>query len=170
MPRFQDIPQFPRSGYRITVDWTYLEQHLEQQDPVINLEPDYQRGHVWTKSQRVAFVEYGLMGGESGMNILTNCPGWMGDFRGPYEVVDGLQRITSVRMFLNNEIKAFGHYKKEYTDKMRGLGGTCFHWQVFSLPTRAGVLNLYLLHNAGGVVHSPKEIARVRALLEAEKK
>lgn len=170
--RFRDLPKYPRAGYDISVDWTDLERHLARDRvgsvPFI-MEPDYQRGHVWSEEQQIAFVEYGLMGGENSMVITTNCPGWMADFRGPYELVDGLQRVTAVLRFMRNEIKAFGHYLREYEDRPRMTQG-CFRWRVCDLPTRAEVLKLYLLINSGGVVHSPEEIARVRALLETETK
>lgn len=169
-PRFRDLPKFPRATYEISVEWPDLERHIGRDDglPFIMV-PDYQRGHVWSEAQQIAYVEYGLMGGENSMVITTNCPGWMADFRGPYELVDGLQRVTAVLRWQRNEIPAFGHYRREYVDRPRMTQG-CFRWRVCDLPTRADVLNLYLLLNAGGVVHSPEEIARVRGLLEKETK
>lgn len=168
--RFRDIPQFPRAGYSVHVGWDYLEEHIDRArgdaGPLVMC-PDYQRGHVWTEAQQIAFVEYGLMGGESSMTITTNCPGWGRDYRGPYELVDGLQRVTAVLRFLRNEVPAFGSLRSEFEDRM-SLVSTRFEWRVLSLPTRAEVLRLYLLMNSGGVVHSPEEIARVRALLDKE--
>lgn len=167
--KFRDIPQFPSAGYTIDIEWGYVEKYVSDADLSLIMEPDYQRGHVWSDAQRIAFVEYGLMGGESSMVITTNCPGWMGDWRGPFELVDGLQRLTAVLKFMRNELPAFGHYRREYTDNMRG--SCCrFKWRVLNLPTRAEVLNLYLLMNSGGVVHSPEEITRVRGLLEEAKR
>jgi len=167
-PTFREIPQFPRAGYEVNVPWMDLETHLNRpRPPAIILEPDYQRGHVWSADQQTAFVEYGLMGGESSMIITSNCPGWMINFKGPYEVVDGLQRITAVRRFMRGEIKAFGHTIKEYADEM-SWSEPSFRWRVLSLRTRQEVLKLYLLLNDGGVVHSPQEIERVRELLASE--
>lgn len=166
---FKDIPQFPQAHYEVNVSWRHLEEYIDgRQDPPIVMEPDYQRGHVWSKKQQTAFVEYGLMGGEMSMVITTNCRGWMGDFRGPWELVDGLQRVTAVRKFLAGDVKAFGLHYKEFDGKLDGIGGPSFRWRVLNLPTRKQVLNLYLLLNSGGVVHSPKELSRVKALLEKE--
>ncbi len=168
MTTFRSIPQFPSAGYSTDIEWRSLVRYVSDPEPPLVMEPDYQRGHVWSEAQQIAFVEYGLMGGESSMVITTNCSGWMGDWRGPYELVDGLQRVTAVLRFVRGEIKAFGHRFADYTDP-RCMGAR-FHWRVCNLPTRAEVLNLYLLLNAGGVVHSPEEIARVRGLLEREVK
>ncbi|MGK3981241.1 DUF262 domain-containing protein [Sorangium sp. So ce118] len=167
--RFRDIPQFPRAGYSVHVGWDYLEEHIanatSDAGPFVMC-PDYQRGHVWTEVQQVAFVEYALMGGETSMVITTNCPGWQRGYEGPYELVDGLQRVTAALRFMRDEIPAFGARFSEYTDRLRMM--VRFEWRVLNLPTRAEVLRLYLLMNSGGVVHSPEEIARVRALLEKE--
>ena len=169
--KFRDIPQFPTAGYVVNVSWTVLERRVtedQRNQYGLVLEPDYQRGHVWTTEQQVAYVEYGLMGGEKSMDITCNCPGWMDDFRGPYELVDGLQRVTAVRRFMNGGIPAFGLFHDEFEDKMDYIRPS-FEWRVLSLPTRAEILNLYLLLNTGGVVHSSEEIARVKKLLEKEK-
>lgn len=82
MKSYKDIPQLPRASYTVDVAWAELEERVAMDEglPFV-LEPDYQRGHVWTADQQSAFVEYGLMGGENSMNITTNCPGWMGDWK-----------------------------------------------------------------------------------------
>jgi hypothetical protein len=171
--KFADIPQFPRAYYAVYASWYYLEEQLahyfEKMGGVcaLNLEPDYQRGHVWTDEQRIAFVEYGLMGGEAAMDIIFNCPGWMRDYRGPSELVDGLQRITAVRKFMHNEIPAFGCFKKNFEDKMSSMEPR-FRFRVLTLGTREETLKLYLLLNSGGVVHSKEEISRVKELLANE--
>lgn len=105
------------------------------------------------------------MGGETSMAITTNCPGWPIRCQGPYEVVDGLQRITAVRKFLRNEIPAFGYLYHQFETRMPWSRWS-FKWRVLALETWEEVLKLYLMINSGGVVHSPEEIARVRNLLE----
>lgn len=167
--RFADLPRFPRADYHVDVEWrdlcSYIERSVKQYG--LELEPDFQRGHVWTAEQQIAFVEYGLMGGESSMTITANHPHWQTGKDGPYQLVDGLQRVTAVMRFYNNEIPAFGAYLNEYTDRARMIQGS-FKWHILTLASRADVLHQYLLMNAGGVVHSPEEIVRVRKLLEGE--
>jgi hypothetical protein len=167
MASFKAIPQFPKAGYEVNVFWGSLLKYVQRMDPPFVMEPDYQRGHVWSRDQQIAFVEFGLMGGESSMIITTNCPGWMRDFRGPYELIDGLQRVTAVLAFLRGEIPAFGSTIGEYEEELSLLGPS-FRWRVLNLPTRKEVLKLYLLLNSGGVVHSREEIDRVRKLLDKE--
>ena len=173
--KFGDIPQLPKAYYTIHVNWSYLEDTLTQWGETtsdfggINLDPDYQREHVWTQAQRMYYVEYILMGGEVGMTITWNSPDWNGTYKRPTELVDGKQRIEAVRAFLRDEFPAFGGVFSAYTDKLRMIGPR-FEFRVCKLETREEILQLYLNINAGGTPHTAKELDRVRALLEEARK
>lgn len=172
MRRFQDIPQFPHCNYRVDVSWRYLEEHLKSQSEVIrgsglDLNPDFQRAHVWTEEQQIAYVEYILRGGTSGKELYFNCAGWNRDWRGPYVIVDGKQRLEAVRRFMRNEARVFGYLLSEYDDKPDMIDAS-FSWNIAALETRVQVLQWYLDFNASGTVHTPDELARVETLLKAE--
>lgn len=168
---WSDIPQFTAGApYSVDVSLDAIEATLQRwgdSDAGLQLEPDFQRGHVWTDSQRSAYVEHLLRGGVGSREIRFNCPGWMADFRGPMVLVDGLQRLTAVRMFMDDRLAAFGHLCSQ-------IGGPPpfqkqnLRFSVNSLPDRAAVLKWYVELNDGGVVHAPEELDRVRALLEIE--
>lgn len=173
MASIKDIPQFPRSHYEIDVSWDSLEHQLahwmERSGSIasLNLDPDYQREHVWTREQQINYIEYALRGGEVGRNITFNCPGWMSNWKGPFELVDGKQRLEAVRSFLRDEFRAFGYLCSEF-DSLRSLNFS-FRFRVCTIPDRAGILQLYLNINAGGTPHTEEELTRVRALLEEAK-
>jgi len=170
MPNFADIKQITYANYYVNVSWDYVEDMLDSYNTYnLNLEPEFQRGPVWNDTQRSRYVEWILRGGRTGRDILFNCPGWMGDFKGPMLLVDGLQRLTAVRRFLNNEVKAFGYYRNEYQGTLR-LHRHDFLFYVNDLNHYKDVLQWYLDINSGGVVHDDKEIARVRELLNTVKK
>lgn len=169
--RFSDIPHFPKIYYSINLSWNYLEDYLKRQmdeedarDGLskLNLNPDFQRGHVWTKDQQISYVEFILAGGSSGRNIYFNHPGWMGSFKGDYVLVDGLQRITAALAFLRNEIKAYGSYYKDYQDRLHDE--VDFIVNVAKLKTKAEVLDWYILMNTGGTPHSKEEIEKVKKI------
>lgn len=166
--KFSEIPQFPTAHYRIDVPWRYLKETIEKEraDSMtpLDLSPDYQRAHVWTEEQRVSYVEYVLMGGEVGKRLTLNCPGWMDDWRGPYELVDGKQRLRAALGFLDGEVMAFGTAHEEFEDRI--ILGLSFEWTVCTLETRAEILQLYLNINAGGTPHTAEELARVREMLK----
>lgn len=172
MARFRDIPQFPHCSYRCDVSWNYLEYHIERQSDEgaapLDLDPDFQRAHVWTPKQQTEYVEYILKGGTSGRELYFNCTGWMSDYRGPYVIVDGKQRLEAVRRFMRGEIPAFGVKRHDYTDDPNMLVAR-FSWNIAALETRAEVLEWYLQFNAGGTMHTREELERVEALLLAEK-
>lgn len=169
--RFRDVPQFSGWGnYVVDHGWRHLLDTLERYQEEYGLElcPDFQRGHVWTPHQQTAFVEYGLRGGHYSMNILTNCVGWLRGMSGPFQMVDGLQRVTAVLRFLRNEVPVFGgHYFRDFEDNMSPMEPR-FRWYVNDLNTRAEVLSWYLDLNSGGTVHTARELDRVRDLLREE--
>ena len=166
--RFRDIPPFTMAHYKVDVSLEEIEHTLASyQEQGLELEPDFQRGHVWTEKQQIRYIEYLLREGVSGRAIYFNQPGWMRDWHGDFVLVDGLQRLTACLRFLRNEIPAFGSYFCEY-DGPPPLGAR-LEFYVNDLPTRAEVLDWYIQLNAGGVVHSDEEIARVRTLLDQER-
>lgn len=173
MPKFSDIPQFTRSaGYVVNVSWSYLEHHLTHLhrpgmgSPLI-LDPDFQRAHVWNDEKRIRYVEFILRGGQSSRDVYLNCSTWMTTYKTPLVLVDGKQRIEAVRRFMNNQVPAFGHLYKEYEDKLK-ITGPDFMFHVNNLKTRREVLQWYLDINSGGVIHTEKELAKVKRLLELE--
>lgn len=171
MPRFADIPQFPRAHYQIDVQWRSIERQLEEWADTtggmggLDLSPDYQRAHVWSRAQQIAYVEYQLRGGEVGRGIIFNSPDWHRDYARPTELIDGKQRLEAVRAFLNNQIPVFGCTFSARTDRLPQH--LTFSFRVCTLETRAEVLQLYLNINAGGTPHTAEELDRVRKLLAA---
>jgi Protein of unknown function DUF262 len=172
--KFADIPQLITGG-----DWecNYAIDALPRQiqtwqtaaEGGLQLEPDFQRGRVWTTQQQIAFMEYLLAGGRSARTIYLNHPGWEGAGRTKYQdfvVVDGLQRITTITRFVHNEIPVYGAYRREYTDSTRILHTVKVN--INTLQTKAQVLKWYLEMNAGGTPHTASEIERVKNLLSQQ--
>jgi hypothetical protein len=170
-PRFRDIPMFTRTaGYQVDITWKYLKKHIENEveENQLDMDPDFQRGHVWVPEQQARYVEFMLRGGKSSRDIQTNCPGWQQGRVGNYVLVDGKQRLKAVVDFLDNKVSIFGgHYYKDFEDDL-SIMGPSFRWHVNDLETRAEVLQWYLDLNTGGVVHTSEEIEKVRRLLAAE--
>jgi len=175
--KFKDIPQFIDTGawecnYSFDRLVTTIEKWCNGEDTDVPLEmnPDFQRGHVWTPNQQIAFIESVLRGGaKSARVIYLNNPNWMRHSDRRYKdfvCVDGLQRYTAIKRFVCNEIKAFGYYYKEYEDRLRGKHDMKIN--VNDLPTKKDVLQWYIEHNAGGTIHSDEEIDKVKALLDGE--
>lgn len=174
MPRFSDIQPFISKGdYEVNVALKRLERTLQEmaEDYKLELNPDFQRGRVWSEAQQISYVEFLLRGGATARVIYFNSPAFSGgtargDLDDTILCVDGLQRLTAILAFLRNQIRVFGYFYNEYDDEL--TQDHTLRFNVNSLLNRKDVLQWYLDFNSGGTVHSEEELARVRALLEAE--
>jgi hypothetical protein len=158
---------------------SWLNQCLDEDK--LQLEPDFQRAKVWTYEQQVKYVEFLLRGGKSNP-ILFNYPGWMKTFDGSeFVLVDGLQRITAITMFLDDDLSIFhqhlgksisdtigGYLKSQIEDIDKLLRKLTIKVYINDLPTRKEVLEWYLELNNGGTVHTKEEIEKVELLLKEE--
>ena len=166
----KDISPFIGEGGYVTdialhhlPDW--IKEHQES-DGLI-LDPDFQRGHVWTPEQEIAFMEFALRGGHSARDLYFNHPGWMNDFQGEFVCVDGLQRITAICRFFDDKVPVFGEYVASQIEGLRSAGfqfGMRIH--INSLQNRNDVIRWYIEMNEGGTPHSAEEISRVRSLIK----
>ena len=188
--KFYDIPQFTKNpSHNIHVDWKYLERHLDHwgqaenndlgPEAGVNLDPDFQRAHVWTEAQQRAYVEYILKGGQSGRDIYFNCKGWGRLYEGPFVLVDGKQRLEAVRKFLRDELTIFHdlvRHPQGYAPPGIRFSGfsdripfqASFNFHVNDLKARAEVLRWYLEMNTGGTLHTAEEISKVKDMLQKE--
>lgn len=169
MAKFNEIPQFTFGSYEVDIHIRYLEKALKGYEEDYNLEmnPDFQRGNVWTEEQQIKFIEFFFRGGKSARVIYFNIGEWSDkkDTDIPQMVcVDGLQRITAMLRFLHNEIPLFGYYLNEYEDKI--TNDNTFRFNINNLPYKKDVVKWYLEMNSGGTVHSKEELDRVNKMLE----
>jgi hypothetical protein len=167
MMTWRDIPLFPHISYTIDVAWRFLEGTLQEYlESGLNMDPDFQRGHVWTRSQQALYIEFMLKAPASGKDIYFNHPSWMDSScfkEDEFVLVDGKQRIQAVRAFLNDEFPAYGHLYSQYGGNIPTDYRLTFHFA--KLQTKAEVLKWYLDFNSGGTPHSQEELARVQNLL-----
>lgn len=173
----------PKAAYTVDVQFDNLEEYfagqardLAEMGGLLELEPDFQRGHVWSDDQRTAYAE-AVIRGTAPTRILFNCPGWSssngatGDIQPhTFQCVDGLQRLTAIRKLISGEIAVFGgltasDLAKSPFDPRRYR----FQFCVYEFANRADLLQFYLDLNRGGTVHSDSELSRVQKLLSAAK-
>lgn len=173
---FNEVPKFTSLGsysYNYSFDMLveYIEKEVLENGLVLN--PNFQRGHIWTEEQQIAFLEYFFRGGKSGTTIYLNNPKWGVGLRksdtsyNDYVCIDGLQRFTAFSRFYHNEIKVFGSYYNEFIDSPRGHINITLN--INDLQSEEEVLKWYLDMNSGGTPHSKEEIEKVKVLLEKAK-
>jgi hypothetical protein len=174
---WNDIPQFPRASYEIDVGWGYLESQIATAiKDGLDLDPAFQRAHVWTRKQQTQYVEYIARGGEVGKNLTFNHTMWDRCVGTPppgcYTIVDGKQRLEAVRVFMRGELPIFaeldpsgiGYVSSDLTGHMR-MHRLTFKWRVCTLASKKELLELYLNINAGGTPHTKAELDKVRMML-----
>jgi uncharacterized protein with ParB-like and HNH nuclease domain len=167
--RFSDIPQFTKSpDVRSNVPLGRIKETVVHAImDGLQLCPDFQRGHIWTETQQIRYVEYLLRGGKTGRDIYFNHPGWNSCESGDYVCVDGLQRLTTLLRFVNDEIRVFGSRYSEFEDNLRMTNYII--WHINDLQTKKEVLTWYLEMNEGGTPHTKEELDRVRKMIDNEK-
>ena len=138
----------------------------------LNINPDYQRGRVWSDEQASRFIGYLAEGGQSPLLFIQRWPSAPVD-----ELVDGLQRVTALLRFGANEIPmetpaGERAYLRDFSEDdqriWRSPAGLVLTGQYVECRTRADVLALYIRLNRGGTPHTEGEIERVRDLLRRE--
>jgi len=167
--KLRDIPRFPHIHYSIDVSLDGLVSQLKSfrnSCDVLDMDPDFQRGYVWTVPQQISYVEYMLRNPQSGKDIYFNHPEFMKSFKGTMTLLDGKQRIEAILMFLNGKIPAYGGLIHEYEPVRPGSDARIpwdlgFKFNVMRIPTRVEMIDWYLAYNSGGTYHTAKEIERV---------
>ena len=166
--------------YEVDASWQYLDVTVTEFAKgygAVEMNPDFQRGHVWTPAQQQYYIENAMRGAvpTSGMTIQFNCRNFdtlktdapESDLPDGLQCIDGLQRWTAVRGFMAGEVRPFGLS----IDDLRGtdydprrMTYSRFRLAVFSFQEKLEVLDHYLALNAGGTPHSDAELLRIRTM------
>lgn len=170
---FQELTRnspFPLVCWSADFSFRALPAALEEFTKTYNLdlEPDFQRAHVWTQRQQAEFIEYMLAGGPSGRELYFACEGWNTAITKTTRmvIVDGKQRLTAVMAFVQDKLPVRGKLLSEWTGVMRETTGARFRCHVADIDRKA-TLKWYLALNTGGTPHTDEEITRVRRLLDS---
>lgn len=171
------IKPLPRPTRTFNCGFNYLETWLHNESSEIergiDLNPDFQRGHVWNEAQQLSYIENVLrrIVDDSGLTIRFNCPSWRtereddSDMDDQLVCVDGLQRLTAIRKFVEGELKPFGIAPDQLPKRIL-LRELTLIIKVYDFQYRKDLLKFYLDINGGGTPHTQSELNRVRLMLE----
>ena len=173
--KWSDIPKYisEESCYHVNYSlkgYIGIIQEWEQDEYYrLQMNPDFQRGHVWTEQQQIEFMEFLFKGGKTGKSFYFNKPSWrtqeLIENYDDFVCVDGLQRTTAIQRFLNNEIPVFGCSYKEFDRPLR-FSEYQIDIYVNDLKSKKEVLTWYIQMNCGGTPHTKDEIEKVKQLLK----
>lgn len=173
--KFSSISKLIHVNQANHIDICEIEPLLERwgKSYGMDLNPDFQRGHVWNRQTKIKFIEFILRGGVVAP-LRFNSPVFGGhphskdsDLSEDIVLVDGKQRLTAIQDFLSNSIPVFGNnYLSNFEDRERLVRSVSITYQVNRLQTRKELLTWYLEMNEGQIAHAPEEIERVRNLMD----
>ncbi len=153
----------------------YLEQWLvnesENVPHGVDLNPVFQREHVWTEKQQVRFLENVLrrVCDDSCLTIRFNCPSWRENVSEHCNLLDqmvcldGLQRLTSIRKFIAGELDVFGIKYKSLPRRVL-LRQLTVIIKMYDFQTKSELYDFYTDINEGGTPHTKEQLDRVRNL------
>lgn len=158
-------------------------------DGQIDMTPPYQRGDVWTVEQRVALIKSLLLGVPIAALVLNlrDNHAWRANEGVPahgYAVIDGKQRMTTVRMFFDGDLAVpIDWFDPDWIKPtVRGVvSEVCwgdfeiharrYMGQGFIVPVAEAKLGslaeeaeVYGLINSAGTAHTSAELARAKAI------
>lgn len=141
----------------------------------LDMNPDFQRGHVWSTEQKQNYIRNVLRGAvpESAMVVQFNCANWdnsdyHGDLPTGFQCIDGLQRVTAFNEFLNGQFRVDGLTNEDLAGSSFQInrGKMNFVVQIFAFQTKRDLLAHYLAINTGGTPHSESEIERIKTMMK----
>lgn len=175
---FDDVPKLigaTTQGHHEseTVSWDRIDSFYAGDDVhKIILEPNFQRGHVWTTLQQHKFIEYCLRGGRESLVVIFNLKETLP--RHTYTCIDGLQRLTAIWMFMHDMLSVFDGLT--CSEMVKNSKYKKFPWSAYNITVNTvqlsatDMLRFYLELNSNGTPHTDAEIKRVQSLLNKQEK
>ena len=162
----QEIPNLSAINYRI-----HQVDRIGTDEGGLNMDPLYQRGHVWDTRHESEFIGYLLKGGKSGPiwvnRYETAKTGGKDYINKECTVIDGKQRLTALIRWAQGEIPALLYGREIWYRELSEIDrrGLPVLDVIYVNMTEKEQMKLYLNLN-GGVAHTDAELDRVRGLIE----
>lgn len=96
--------------------WSIIEIYQKMEDKKLILDPDYQRNIIWDEEKKTSFIESLYMGIIIPPIYVVEIPSTDILSGNKYEVVDGKQRLSTIKSFINNDLKLREKNLEYYAD------------------------------------------------------
>jgi len=136
----------------------------------IDLDPEYQRGNVWTREQKVNLIDSMFKNIDIGKFTIIKRP-WGDNPNAPmtpklYEMLDGKQRLTAVYEFFIGKFQYKGKYFHELHPRDRHhIKYYTINWAETQPLTKEQKYRYFLKLNTTGTPVSEEHLNKVRKLL-----
>lgn len=175
---------------RTNIDIRHLKDWMAQfegtpsnysyENVLLELNPEFQRGHVWNLDKQIAFIENLLRGIDINKTIrfndLTMRPHDDADeiLKNKIICIDGLQRLTAIIDFVDGKYKVFNNQLSyddilNHPDKAsmrRIFNSALLQFEFLQITSYKEVLEYYIDLNFGGVAHTPADIQIAKDILK----
>lgn len=183
-PVKQYATQHVKMDIRHLKDWMAqfegIPSNYSYENVLLELNPEFQRGHVWKLNQQIAFVENLLRGIDINKTIrfndLTMRPYDDADdiLKNKIICIDGLQRLTAIIDFVDGKYKVFNNQLSyddilNHPDKAsmrRIFNSALLQFEFLQITSYKEVLEYYIDLNFGGVAHTPADIQIAKDILK----
>lgn len=129
--------------------------------------PAFQRDNdKWSVAMQVSFVENILMGYKATLMFYEVVPNDKMPLYARCKVLDGLQRLTALYLFVTNQLKAFGYsYLELQENRILRINLMTLKLQIYSFNSEHEAVDFYISMNEN-ITHAPEDIAKARKYLE----
>ena len=132
----------------------------------LNMNPPYQRGHVWTDEDKISLIKSVFSNVDIGKFVVVHL-GYGGKYS--YEILDGKQRLTALMEYYENRFPVMGKYYNELTRSDRyHFKDYIVHFAMIENATAEQKLRYFIMLNTGGVSVSEDHMFKVKRMLKME--
>ncbi len=157
------------------IRFSYSQRHLESlfylqyRDVGLDLNPDYQRGNVWTQEQKVDLIDSIFRNIDIGKFTIIKRE-YRENFDFLYEVLDGKQRIIAVSEFFEGRFTYMGRrYQDLHPHDQHHFKNYAISYAEINPLNDEQKYRYFLKLNTTGVAHDEEHLGKVRKMWEKVK-
>jgi hydrogenase maturation factor len=130
----------------------------------LNLDPEYQREHVWTIEDKISLIDSIFNNIDIGKFVYVHL-GYSGEYI--YEVLDGKQRIRAILDFYEDRFKYKGKYFSDLSNRDQDhFDGYSISYAEIQNATYEQKLKYFLKLNTGGRIMAKEHLEKVQKMLD----